>query len=61
MISDIADSVSRHLTTYSGFMGELKGLGELGLSVYGEKADIKPVLGEGIIGDFNAMVASAYK
>ena len=46
--------------TYIEFMGEVKGLGELGLSVYGEKADIKPLLGEGIIGDFKAIVAWAY-
>lgn len=25
--------------------------------MYGEKADIKPLFGEGIMGDFNAMVA----
>ena len=38
-------------------MGELKGRGELGLSVYGEKADIRPLFGEGIMGDFNAIIA----
>ena len=38
-------------------MGELKGRGELGLSVYGEKADIRPLFGEGIMGDFKAIIA----
>jgi hypothetical protein len=34
---------------------ELNGAGELGESVYGEKADDSPPVGEGIIGLFNAI------
>ena len=37
--------------------GELKTGGEVGLSVYGEKADIKPLLGEGNRGDLTAIIA----
>lgn len=36
--------------------GDLCGLGELGESVYGEKADIRLLFGEGSIGDFNAII-----
>lgn len=36
--------------------GDLNGLGELGESVYGEKADIRLLFGEGSIGDFNAII-----
>ena len=36
--------------------GDLNGLGELGESVYGEKADIRLLFGDGSIGDFNAII-----
>jgi hypothetical protein len=35
-------------------MGDLNGLG--GESVYGEKADIRLLFGDGINGDFNAII-----
>ncbi len=37
--------------------GDLKGGGDVGESVYGEKADMRPVFGEGIRGDFKAIIA----
>jgi hypothetical protein len=38
-------------------IGDLKGGGDVGESVYGEKADMRPVFGEGIRGDFKAIIA----
>lgn len=35
----------------------MNGAGEFGESVYGEKADVSPPVGEGIRGLFNAMTA----
>ena len=37
-------------------MGDLNGLGEVGESVYGEKADIRLLFGDGNNGDFNAII-----
>lgn len=37
-------------------IGDLNGLGEDGESVYGEKADIRLLFGDGINGDFNAII-----
>lgn len=37
-------------------IGDLNGLGEVGESVYGEKADIRLLFGDGINGDFNAII-----
>lgn len=36
--------------------GDLNGAGDDGESVYGEKADIRFVLGDGMRGDFNAII-----
>ncbi len=36
--------------------GDLKGGGDVGESVYGEKADMRPVFGDGIRGDFKAII-----
>ena len=44
--------------TYTGrCTGDPKRCGDVGESEYGLKADIMPVLGEGINGDFNAIIA----
>lgn len=37
-------------------IGDLNGLGEVGESVYGGKADIRLLFGDGINGDFNAII-----
>lgn len=37
-------------------MGDLNERGEVGESVYGEKADIKLLFGDGTNGDFNAII-----
>ena len=37
-------------------IGDLNGLGEVGESVYGEKADIRLLFGDGINGDFKAII-----
>ena len=38
--------------------GDLNVLGELGESVYGEKADMRLLFGEGSIGDCNAIIVT---
>lgn len=37
-------------------IGDRKGLGDVGESVYGEKADIRLLFGDGINGDFKAII-----
>lgn len=47
---------TRGETHIDEMIGDLNGLGEVGESVYGEKADIKLLFGDGISGDFNAII-----
>ena len=47
---------SRRETHIDEMIGDLNGLGEDGESVYGEKADIKLLFGDGSNGDFNAII-----
>lgn len=44
------------LQTHPDERNDLNGAGDDGESVYGEKADIRLVLGEGMRGDFNAII-----
>lgn len=46
----------RRETDIDEMIGDRNGLGEDGESVYGEKADIKLLFGDGINGDFNAII-----
>ena len=53
----LAESGEQDVDTYIEVkIGDLKGRGELGESVYGEKADIMLLLGDGNNGDFNAII-----
>lgn len=47
---------SRPETHIEGRIGDLNGLGEDGESVYGEKADIRLLFGDGINGDCKAII-----
>lgn len=58
----VLSAVAHHARCCSIYIDEITGdlnvLGELGESVYGEKADMRLLFGEGNIGDCNAIIVT---
>ena len=56
LLSVTAHALKKFLACLKGVMGDLNGAGELGESVYGEKADMMGPVGDGNIGDLATAV-----